>query len=77
MSKRHKAIALSPEPGFDWRKVIWGRPDSPRSALCSYCSAVIKDEEIPFIMWSSAGYAAQFCDKCQRQWFRMDSVGKA
>jgi hypothetical protein len=62
---------LAPKDGFDWRKVTWGRPDSPRSVLCSYCAAVIGDEDIPFIMWTQAGYAAQFCPKCQDRWFDM------
>jgi ribosomal protein L24E len=66
---------LSPLPGFDWKRVTWGRPDSPRSALCSYCSAVISDGdgEVPLIMWKNDGHAAQFCDVCQRKWWGLES----
>jgi hypothetical protein len=64
-------LTFDPARGFNWRKVTWGRPDAPRSVLCSYCSAVIPDDGIPLIMWTSEGYAAQFCDECQSKWFRM------
>jgi hypothetical protein len=60
---------IEPLPGFDWRKVTWGRPDSPRSALCSYCSQALGSDDVPLILFTTAGYAAQFCDACQRQWF--------
>jgi hypothetical protein len=62
---------LQPNPGFDWSKVTWGRPDSPRSALCSYCSAVIPEDSVPLIMWQADGHAAQFCDECQIKWWGM------
>jgi hypothetical protein len=74
-------MQLQPKDGFDWKKVTWGRPDSPRSALCSYCSAVIPEESAPLIMWSSdshlpgmpGGYpaymTAQFCLACQKTWW--------
>jgi hypothetical protein len=60
---------FEPKAGFDWAKVTWGRPDSPRSVLCSYCSAVIRDGEVPLIMWKDDGHAAQFCDACMKQWW--------
>lgn len=66
-------LTLSPKRGFDWSKVTWGRPDSPRSVLCSYCSAAIAEDDVPLIMWTSEGYAAQFCDACQATWFGMQS----
>lgn len=61
--------ALAPKTGFDWNHVSWGRPDSPRSALCSYCSAGIGDDSVPLILWSESGHAAQFCDACMVRWF--------
>ena len=65
------SFQLEPKPGFDWDRVTWGRPDSPRSALCSYCSAVIREDEVPLIMWKGDGHAAQFCDACMKQWWGM------
>jgi hypothetical protein len=60
------AATLEPKPGFDWRKVTWGRPDSPPSVLCSYCSASIPDSSVPLIMWTGDGWTARFCDKCTK-----------
>ena len=60
---------LTPLPGFDWARVVWGRPDSPQSALCSYCQAYISDDLVPLIMWKPDGSAAQFCDECQGKWW--------
>ncbi len=62
---------MQPREGFDWAKVTWGRPDSPRSVLCSYCSAVIGADEVPLILWQADGKAAQFCDKCMATWWGM------
>jgi hypothetical protein len=56
-----------PKPGFDWTRVTWGRPDSPRSALCSYCSGKIS--KMPLVMWKPDGHAAQFCDDCAERWW--------
>lgn len=60
----HVATELKPREAFDWGRVTWGRPDSPPSVLCSYCSASIGEEEIPLIMWNAEGYCARFCEKC-------------
>lgn len=60
---------LEPKPGFDWRKVTWGRPDSTPSALCSYCSAVIAESEVPLMFWDDKSYACQFCEKCMTEWW--------
>jgi hypothetical protein len=62
---------IKPKPGFDWAKVTWGRPDSPRSVLCSYCSAAIPEDSVPLMMWTKESYAAQFCEDCQRRWWGM------
>jgi hypothetical protein len=66
-------MSLKPSAGFDWSHVTWGRPDSPRSVLCSYCSASLGDESVPLVMWKDDGHAAQFCDACQRKWFGLES----
>lgn len=54
--------------GFDWARVTWGRPDSVPSALCSYCSTVIPDDEVPLIVWNQASYTARFCEACMVRW---------
>lgn len=64
---------LQPKPGFDWGKLTWGRPDSPATVLCSYCSASISDDDIPLIMWNPEGWTVRFCDQCQRRWFGLVS----
>lgn len=56
-----------PKPGFDWTHVAWGKPDAPRSALCSYCSARIG--KMPLMMWKPDGSAAQFCQACISKWW--------
>lgn len=60
------ATKLKPKRGFDWKKLTWGRPDSPPSALCSYCSAVIPEDSVPLIMWNTEGASVRFCDKCMK-----------
>ena len=62
-------LAFQPLPGFDWNKVTWGRPDSPRSAVCSYCAQAIHEDDVPLILWDERSYAAQFCDECQAKWW--------
>jgi hypothetical protein len=66
-------MTLEPKPGFDWAKVTWGRPDSVVSALCSYCSAAIGEDDFPLRMWNVESYAAQFCDRCQKRWFGLET----
>jgi hypothetical protein len=61
--------ALKPKHGFDWNHVAWGKPDSPRSALCSYCSAKIGEDDVPLIMWTDDSHAAQFCNACMEKWW--------
>jgi len=62
---------IKPKPGFDWSRVAWGRPESPRSLLCSYCFAGISDDEdfVPLILTTENGFVCQFCDKCMREWW--------
>jgi hypothetical protein len=64
---------LKPKPGFDWNHISWGKPDSVRSALCSYCSAGIAEGSVPLILSTGAGYTAQFCDDCQRRWWGIET----
>jgi hypothetical protein len=66
-------VRLAPKPGFNWSLVAWGKPDSPRSAVCSYCFAAIGDGDVPLILWKDDGHAAQFCAGCQRTWWGMTS----
>jgi len=61
--------AIAPKAGFDWKHVAWGAPDAPPSALCSYCSGGIGEDDVPLILWKSDGSAAQFCDACMVKWF--------
>jgi hypothetical protein len=63
------APTLAPKPGFDWAKVTWGRPDSVPSVLCSYCSAVIPEDDVPLIMWSAEGWTVRFCKQCRKVWW--------
>ena len=49
---------------FDWRRITWGRPDSPVTVLCSYCSAALSDDDVPLILATEAGFAARFCPQC-------------
>ena len=63
---------LAPLPGFKWSRVVWGRPDSPSSVLCSYCQAHISADAVPLILWRLDGSAAQFCDVCQEKWWGVE-----
>lgn len=63
------SVEITPKEGFDWQRITWGRPDSPLSVLCSYCSASIGDEDVPLRIWNDKGFAAQFCDTCQEKCF--------
>jgi hypothetical protein len=62
---------LKPRDGFDWSHVTWGKPDSVRSAICSYCSAGIGADEdyVPLMLYSDDGHCAQFCDACMKRWW--------
>lgn len=62
-------MKLEPAPGFEWSRVAWGKPDSPRSLFCSYCFDTIPETSIPLRIWTEDGHAAQFCDRCQRRWW--------
>jgi hypothetical protein len=68
---------LAPAPGFDWHKVKWGAPNARRTTRCSYCGTPFPDEEdddfVPLIMWNSAGWCAEFCEDCQRQWWGLST----
>jgi len=61
--------ALRPRAGFDWNRVAWGAADAPRSALCSYCSAGIGEDDVPLMLWKEDGSCAQFCDACMGKWW--------
>jgi hypothetical protein len=57
-------VSLKPKKAFDWNKLTWGRPDSVPSKLCSYCSAVIPEDDVPLIMSNAEGWTVRFCEKC-------------
>jgi hypothetical protein len=60
------AAKLRFRDGFDWRRVAWGKPDSPVRSLCSYCHGRLP--EVPLMLWKEDGSAASFCDGCVEQW---------
>ena len=63
--------AIKAKPGFDWGRVAWGAPDSPRRELCSYCHAKFTEDEVPMMLFKSDGSLAQFCDYCLHEWFSL------
>jgi len=63
---------IKPKPGFDWNRVAWGTPDSPRRELCSYCHGKIGADDVPLMFWKSDGSMAQFCDRCMQEWWGME-----
>jgi hypothetical protein len=54
--------------GFDWRRVAWGRPDSPPRPFCGYCHAHISDDDVPLMLWKPDGSGVQLCDECVEKW---------
>ncbi len=54
------------KPGFNWRLVAWGAPDSPRRELCCYCHG--KLPEVPLMFWRDDGSAIAFCEACIERW---------
>lgn len=61
-------MRLAPKPGFDWRRVYWGKPNETHE-FCSCCKKPIDEDEIPLQLWSPNGDMAQFCDDCVAKWF--------
>jgi len=58
-----------PKPSLIWNRLTWGRPDSVPSVLCSYCSAVIPEDDVPLILSNDEGWTVRFCVKCMKdQW---------
>lgn len=52
---------------FDWKRVAWGKPDSPMRDLCALCHGALPD--VPLIVWRADGSAASFCDDCVADMF--------
>jgi len=36
---------------------------------CSYCSAVIPEDDVPLIMWNAEGWTVRFCKQCRKTWW--------
>jgi len=69
--------ALQPKAGFDWTRVIWGGPHDRVSETCSYCGAALEEDVRDYIalrLWSQAGHAAVFCDRCMTDWWGFMSL---
>jgi len=47
--------------------IVWGRPDSPRRALCAICHGPLP--EVPLMLWKEDGSGASFCDGCIERHF--------
>jgi hypothetical protein len=58
---------------FDPHRIAWGKPNSPRSALCSYCFDTVSDGAIPMILCKPDGHVAQFCERCINRYVRNDA----
>lgn len=65
--------AIEPKAGFDWEQVAWGAPNEPQSDHCSYCGAMIPEEDVPLRLWSQLGWAAVFCLPCMRTWWGFET----
>ncbi len=66
-------MKLEPLPGFDWSRVKWGGANQRRTATCSYCSEPLDEDQMPLILWKESGDAAEFCERCQRRWWGMET----
>lgn len=62
---------LIPAHDFNWMLVEWGGPDQRITELCSYCSTPFHEDEMPLILTTNAGWAARFCERCQRKYWGM------
>lgn len=60
---------IAPLPGFNWMAVSWGAPNQVRTDKCSYCDTPLDDDEVPLILLRDGGWCAEFCRKCQQQWW--------
>lgn len=69
---RDKHGGFRPRKAFNWSKLTWGRPDSPPTALCSYCSAAIPEDSVPLILSNADGWTVRFCDKCMNAEWGME-----
>jgi hypothetical protein len=62
------------KPGFDWRRVTWGKADSPPRKLCCYCHGALP--EVPLMLWREDGAGVSFCDDCVEQWWTAAGILK-
>jgi hypothetical protein len=61
------SLSIAPKPGFPWRLIAWGKPNSPQRDLCALCHGRVGN--VPLILWKDDGSAAKFCDPCVDKWF--------
>lgn len=61
---------LKTKAGFDWRRVVWSRPDSPQPSLCCYCSGALA--EAPLMLWNEGGACIAFCDDCVERYMEVE-----
>lgn len=64
-----RPIKLRPIGDFDWTAVSWGGPHERVALTCSYCDAVLGEDEMPLMFWNRDGWAAQFCEACQQTYW--------
>lgn len=65
--------AFRAKPGFDWSRVKWSPPRGRLGDQCSLCPAKIGEDDVPLMMWRDDASAAQFCEKCAREAFGLES----
>ena len=58
------SITLKPKIALDWTRLTW--------VLCSYCSAVIPEDDVPLIMSNDEGWTVRFCQKCMKDVWGME-----
>jgi hypothetical protein len=64
---------LVPSGGFDWGLVSWGGPRQRRTKVCSYCGEMLREADLPLILWKPNGACAEFCDACQRRYWGLEA----
>ena len=63
---------IKPLAEFNWLMVQWRGPKQTPGDRCSYCGAVIPDDDVPLMMWNKEGWCAQFCEACRLKCWGME-----